>query len=85
MVHVFRDYYVTADNYCYTAVIDTHTVDKENKKIYKNVGYYSNLEDATKGIQKHAERRLVMAEDCELKELIECLKQLRDEIHGIGK
>lgn len=40
MIHIIDDYYVSADSYCYTALINTHKIDKDNNSIYKAIGYY---------------------------------------------
>lgn len=76
MIHVIDDYYVSADSYCYSALIDTHKSDKDNNPIYKTIGYYQNMKLAVEGIAKYIHRKLA-SESFEL-ELNEYLKSCED-------
>lgn len=52
MIKLVKDYVVRVDCTGYTLMIDVHKTDKEHRKLYKTLGYYSSLESAIKGCIK---------------------------------
>lgn len=49
MIKLIENYAVKVDNGCYTLILCTGKFDKNNKEIYKTIGYYSCLESAVRG------------------------------------
>lgn len=92
MVHIYKNYYVNIDsNGNYTSRIDTHKmqtkkiIDKETKeekeveeKVYDTVGYYSDMNNAIKGIVKDmVSKRAREKSMIEIKEYLSILKEER--------
>jgi len=53
-IHVVSNYFIDIDDgNNYTTKIDTLKTDKDDKKIYKNLGYYGDLKGSLNGILKY--------------------------------
>lgn len=75
MVHIIGDWYLTTDTYCFVLMCDTHKVDREGKRIYKDRTYHDSIENAIKWINKCYQKELTEVKDMSLTEyLAECIK-----------
>lgn len=84
MIHILDNYYVSADSYCYTALINTHKKGKDNNIIYKTIGYYQNIKLAVEGIAKYMHRKLASENfELELNEYLKSCKDINDQIENI--
>lgn len=83
MVKITDRFYINATTNCYTLQEKT-TVQDENsenygKEIYKDLGYYTNLENCLQGILKTTTREFISQEqENSVKELIEQVKLQND-------
>lgn len=78
MVHVMDNYYFDADSNCYTALEDTLKKDKDDKPVYRTIGYYPSAKDAVKGIAKYIHKKLAGNEESSSIELSEYIKNCED-------
>lgn len=46
MTELINGYYIDTDTTCHTLKLDTGTVDKNGKKVFKTCGYYSTFKNA---------------------------------------
>lgn len=87
MIRVYKDYVVLIDTYGYTAAIDTgkDTKSKDGKitRVYKNIGYYSQLRAAIKGIAEYDTKRTLQDTDVTLLEACEIVKNINNELEKI--
>lgn len=78
MIKITDRFYITANTNCYTLTEKTTVKDTESKnygqEMFKDVGYYSTLENCLNGILKTVIREFISSEDInsvyELKEQI---------------
>lgn len=75
MIKVNDDYVILVDTLNYTPCRDCHKTDKKGNPVYKNIGYYSNLEQALRGIIRDMNTRAFEADTYSLKEALEVIKQ----------
>lgn len=84
MIHVIDDYYINADKYQYTAILDTHAIDKDNKIVYSTIGYYQTVKDAVIGISKHLQKKLANTNAVmELNEYLKSCEMLNNQLKEI--
>ena len=75
MIRVNEDYVILVDTLSYNACVDKHKTDKKGMPVYKTIGYYSNLEQALKGIIEDMNARAFEAGTYSLQEALEVIKQ----------
>ena len=75
MIRVNDDYVILVDTLNYTSCKDDHKTDKNGKPVYKTIGYFSNLEQALRGIIKDMNGRAFEAGVYSLQEALEIIKQ----------
>lgn len=83
MIRIGENYVIDSDENCFT-VKELGIIQNENSKncgkeketVY---GYYSTLEGALKGLEKHLQRKTIRIKDYTLKEAIEALKALHED------
>lgn len=78
MIKVTDRFYINANSNCYTLQEKTKVQDvkSENygKEIFKDLGYYTTLENCLKGILKTTTREFIASNDVDIKELLKFLK-----------
>lgn len=79
MIKVTDRFYIDANTNCYVLKEKTIVSDKDSKnykqEIFKDVGYYTNLESCLKGILKTNTREFIAREENSIQDLIEELKK----------
>lgn len=75
MIRVNEDYVILVDTLNYTPCRDNHKTDKKGNPTYNAIGYYSNLEQALKGIVRDMNGRAFEADTYSLQEALEVIKQ----------
>lgn len=89
MVKITDRFYINATSNCYTLQEKT-TVQDENsenygKEIYKDLGYYTSLENCLQGILKTTTREFIAQEqENSVKELIEQVKLQNDFLKSLN-
>lgn len=89
MVKITDRFYINATTNCYTLQEKT-TVQDENsenygKEIYKDLGYYTSLENCLQGILKTTTREFIAQEqENSVKELIEQVKLQNDFLKSLN-
>lgn len=78
MIRVNDDYVILVDTFNYTPCRDSHKTDKKGNPTYKTIGYYSNLEQALRGIIKDMNARSFEANTLSLQEALEIIQQSND-------
>lgn len=89
MVRITDRFYIDANNNCYTLKEKTTIQDKESenygKEIYKDLGYYTTLENCLKGILKTVTREFISkAEEKDITELLKEINQQNDFIKSLN-
>lgn len=85
MIKVTDRFYINANSNCYILQEKT-TVQDENSKnfgneIYKDLGYYTTIENCLKGIFRNKLREYISKEEeRSIKELLEEIKRIKEEL-----
>lgn len=82
MIKISERFYINANSNCYTLTEKTKIQDKESKNygqdVFKDVGYYSTLEECLNGILKTTTREFISKDEInnisDLKEQIKSTK-----------
>ena len=87
MVKITDKFYIDADNHCYILKEKTIVQDQNSKnygkELYKDLGYYTSLENLLKGISKDVTRRYINKNDVGIKELTEEIKRQEKYIESL--
>lgn len=88
MIKVTDRFYINANNNCYTLQEKTKVQDPKSenygKEIYKDLGYYTTLENCLKGILKTVTREYVSRnEENTIKELLMQIKLSNDFLENL--
>lgn len=81
MIRVYGDYVILVNNDEYTAAIDRHKKDKKGYNLYKDLGYYSTLSGALKGIYSHILKGELQKKEYQLDEAISVVKRITAELN----
>lgn len=89
MVKITDRFYINANANCYSLTEKTTVKDIESKnygkEIFKDIGYYSDLESCLKGILKTTTREFISSEEInDVKELKEQVKLTREYIQSLN-
>lgn len=80
MIRIKDDYVIIANEDEYIAAIDRKRVDKKGNAIYKNIGYYSTLENALKGLYNYMIRKGLSENEYNLSEAIAYVTKMHEEM-----
>lgn len=81
MIRIKDDYVILVDDNEYTAAIDKHKKDKRGYDLYKDLGYYSTLKSAIKGIYAYMLRHGLSEKEYDLSEAIEYVEKVTKELN----
>lgn len=84
MIKVNEDYFIEADEKCYTLKLATHKQGKNGNELYNTIGYYKTLESALSGAVEHANRQKLKA-DVSLLEAITIVRDGRKQLEDLLK
>lgn len=70
MIRVNKDLVIISDELQYKACLDLHKVDKDNKPLYKTLGYYGELVPALKCCYRYGFKTVISERDVTLTEAV---------------
>ena len=83
MFHIENDWYLDADDYCYTLMRKTDSTDKNGNTIYKDLRYYPTIGAALKGYAEMKLRKITAEKDAELSQGLQALTKEVDRIQSV--
>ena len=87
MIRITDRFYIDANANCYTLKEKTIIQDKDSKnfgkEIFKDLGYYVNLESCLNGLVKTTTREYIAKNDAEIKDLIKEIKRQEEFIESL--
>ena len=83
MFHIENDWYIDADDYCYTLMRKTDSVDKNGATIYRDLRYYPTIGAALKGYAEMRLRKITAEKDAELSQGLQYLIKEVDRIGSV--
>lgn len=86
MIKLLDDYYINADNTCFTLCVKKKTVkDGKEKETTTNIGYYISIADCLAGLYRTLTRNLTAREDMTLHQAIEEFRKIESDIKRIAQ
>lgn len=83
MIRIKDDYVILVNEDEYTVAIDRKKKDKKGNDLYKNIGYYTTLENALKGLYNYMIRRGLSIKEFNLDEAIGYVTRMHDEMNQL--
>lgn len=88
MIKIDETHFITADPYCFILQEKKTVQDGKTKgeEYFENIGYYTSIESALKGLLKKETRKFLAKQDIvSLKETIKEIKKIEEEITKVSK